>query len=69
MAEPSDKDDSDGIDMTSKADQSFMSAEADTDMGGPTAAERYEARLERYEENGWDTSNLEPPEGYESEGD
>lgn len=64
MPEPSDEDDSGGIDMTSEADQSFMSAEADPDMGSPSKEEIYEARLERFRENGWDSSVLTPPEGY-----
>lgn len=69
MPEPSDEDDSGGIDMTSEADQSFMSAEADPDMGSPSPEERYEARVERFKENGWDPSVLDPPDGYESEDD
>lgn len=51
------------IDMTSQADQEFM--DADVEPGRFDPVEHYEQTLEYFEEKGWDTSKLEPPEGYE----
>lgn len=51
------------IEMTSEADQSFMDMNVDPGEQGPDKQQRYEERLERYREKGWDTSSLRPPEG------
>jgi hypothetical protein len=56
-------DDNPTIDMTSEADQAFMDAESEPGSGHDKVA-HYERILERFKENGWDTSRLEPPEGY-----
>lgn len=65
MTEPDDSEPG-VIDMTSQADQEFMDAEAEPAEFDEVA--HYEQLVERYEENGWDTSDLEPPEGYEGNG-
>jgi hypothetical protein len=55
-----DTDDQPTIDMTSQEDQAFMDAEADPNNFDPV--EHYERLVEEFEEKGWDTSVLKPPE-------
>jgi len=59
-------DDNPTIDMTSEKDQSFM--DADYEEEESDYAQKFIDRVQRYRENGWDTSGLEAPDEFDGEG-